>query len=212
MTFTHGHQTSPKASAAVRHAGDPFLWGIPLSAFCCGIFLVALDYLERISGGSFVLAVVLFILVVLATLVMAVLALVRGRFMRAAALLIAPVIVGFPYFSPMLGYEEIALDLMRFHLTKGRYTEVIDKLSPAERASRVVIFPWGAEGLAVTATSEYWLVYDESGQIALPEKERSQDWKDRANKEKGYFSDEKCLAEARRLSGHFYSAAMHCPY
>jgi hypothetical protein len=211
MALTDGHHISPKRSARVRH-GDPLVWGIPLFALCCAILLVVLDYLERISGGSLVLAVVLFILIVLAMLVMAALSLVRGRLMRAAALLIAPVIVALPYFSSMRECEEIGLDLMRFHFTREKYTEAIEKLSPAERASRVVIFPWGAEGLVVGGTNEYWLVYDESGEIALPENERSQAWKERAKKEKGYFSDEKCLAEARRLSGHFYSAAMRCPY
>jgi hypothetical protein len=89
---------------------------------------------------------------------------------------------------------------------------VIDKLPPAERASRVVIFVWGRAGLAVTATSEYWLVYDESGEIALPDEERSQAWKDRANKEEHYFTDERCVVETHHLSGHFYSIANHCPY
>jgi hypothetical protein len=194
---------------------DRFLWRFPLFALGCEIGLAALTYLERISGGSLVLALFLLIFIVLGMLVIAgagIVALFRAKFKRAAALLLAPFIIAAPLLFPILRYEEVAFDLIRFHLTKARYAEVIDKLSPAERASRILFFDWGKEGVAVSASTEYSLVYDESGEIALPIEERSQSWKDRASREKRYFSDENCLAQAYRLSGNYYSALMNCPY
>jgi len=212
MTSVAGDHSSRDAPSSVRPLVDRFLWAFPLLALCCGIGLAALEYLERISGGSLVLALFLLILIVLAMLIMGILALLRGKFKRAVALLLAPFIIAAPLLFPILRYEEVAFDLIRFNFTKARYATVVDKLPPAERASRILFFSWGKEGLAVTATNEYWLVYDESGEIALPVEERSQSWKERAIKEKGYFSDENCLAEAYRLSGHYYSAAVRCPY
>jgi hypothetical protein len=215
MTSIESDPTAESASAIDARSDDRFLWGFPLSALCCVIILAALVYVERISGGSLVLAAFLFVLVLVATLVIAfvgIVALVKGRFKRAAALLLAPFIIASPFLFPTPPYEDVAFDLMRFYLTRAKYDEVIDRLSPTERASRILFFDWGKVGLAVTSTTVYWLVYDESEEIARPVEERSQSWKDRAARERLYFSDEKCLAEARRLTGHYYSAFMSCPY
>lgn len=199
----------------VPPSDDRFLWGFPLFALGCEIFLAALTYLNRIQGGLFFVMLLFLALVVLIMVVIAVVgvvALLRGRFKRAAALLLAPFIIAAPFLFPILRYEDFAFDLIRFNFTKATYAEIVDKLSPAERASRILFFDWGEEGFVSSTGSYYWLVYDESGEITLPVEERSQSWKQRANKEKGYFSDEKCFAKARRLSGHYYSAATRCPY
>src|SRR5262249_896894 len=156
---------------------DAFLWRFPLFALCCEIVLAALDYLERMTGGAFVFAFFLLVWGALGMLISALLgivALVKGKIKRAAALLLAPFIIASPFIFTILPYEDIGFDLVRFHLTRSRYTEVIDALSPSERASRILFFDWGKEGLAVTATTEYWLVYDESGEISLPVEKRSQ--------------------------------------
>jgi hypothetical protein len=215
MTSSESDPVFLRPSAIPRRSVDRFLWGFPVFALGCEVFLAALKYLERING-SFIVTLLYFALVLLIMLAIAlagIIALIGGGYKRAAALLLAPLIVAAPFLFPILRYEEFVFDLIRFHFTKGTYAEVVDKLSPAERASRILFFDWGKEGLAgISGSSEYWLVYDESGEIALMVEERSQAWKDRANKEKGYFSDEKCLAEARRLGGHYYSAAMRCPY
>jgi len=201
-------------SATVHPAVDRFLWGFPLFALCYEIFLAALAYIERISGGSLFLALFFLILIALPMVVVAlvgIVALIRGRFKHAAALLLSPLIIASPFLFPILPYEDFAFDLIRFHLTKARYAEVIDKLSPTERASRILFFDWGTVGLAVTSTTYYWLVYDQSREIARPVEGRSQFWKDRVAREKPYFSEEKCWAEARRLSGYYYSVSMTCP-
>src|SRR5262249_37490886 len=173
-----------------RQSDDTFLWRFPLSALCCEIALAGLDYLEKVSGGSFVLALFLFVWVALAMLIIALLgivALLKGKVRRAASLLLAPFIIASPFIFTILPYENIAFDLIRFHFTKNKYAEVIDRLSPSERAARILFFDWGTVGLAVTSTNQYWLVYDESGEIARPVEERSQSWKDRAAREKLYF-------------------------
>jgi hypothetical protein len=216
VTSVESHPAARQPSAIGGKSDDRFLWGFPLFALCYEVFLAALTYLNRIQGGLFFVMLLFLALVALIMLVIAVVgvvALLRGRFKRAAALLLAPFIIAAPLFLfAILRYEDMAFDLIRFHFTKGTYAEVVDALSPAERASRILFFDWGEEGFAASAGSYYWLVYDESGEIALPVEERSQSWKQRADKEKRYFSDEKCVAKARRLSGHYYSAAMHCPY
>jgi len=215
VTSVESHPATRQPSAIGGTSDDRFLWGFPLFALCCEVFLAALTYLERIRAGSFLVMLLFLALVVVIMLVIAVvgvIALLRGRSKRAATLLLAPFIIATPFLFPVLRYEEFAFDLIRFHFTQGTYAEVVDGLSPAERASRILFFDWGNEGFVASAGSQYWLVYDESGEIALPVEERSQSWKERANKEKRYFSDEKCLAEAHRLSGDYYSAAMRCPY
>jgi hypothetical protein len=196
------------------HGDDRFLWGFPLFAAGCEVFLATLNYLERVNHGTFLVMLLFFALIALGMTVVAfvgIVALIKRRFKRAAALLLAPFIVASPFLLPILPYEDFAFDWLRFLFTKEKYAEVIEQMPSSDRVPRIVFFDWGREGLAVTATSEYWLVYDESGEIALPDKERSQAWKDRAKKEKLYFSDDKCLTVTRRLSGHYYSVATHCP-
>jgi hypothetical protein len=215
MTSIDSGPAIPRPSAISPRSVDRFLWGFPVFALGCEVFLAALKYVERFNG-SFIVTFLFFALIALIILAIALVGIVfllRGRFKNAAALLLAPFIIAAPFLYPILRYEDFVFDFIRFQLTKGTYVEAVDRLSPAERASRILFFGWGNEGLAgISGSSEYWLVYDESGEIALPAGARSQSWKDRANKEKGYFSDEKCLAEAHHLGGHYYSAAMRCPY
>jgi len=207
MTSIEGNQVPRDASIAERRTDDRFLWGYLLFALCCEIILVTLTYVD----SSLVLALYLFVLVVLVMIVgslMGMVALFRQKFRRAAALLLAPVIVASPFLFPIIRLEYEALDLIRFYLNKSQYDAVIEKLSPTERASKVVFFKWGVTGI-LDAASYYWLVYDESGEIALPDEARSQGWKDRVYPEHRLV-DEHCLTSAHRLSGHYYTVAMHC--
>jgi hypothetical protein len=213
MTSIDGDQTPQEAASAPPEPNDAFLWGYPLFALCCEIILATLTYLERTGGSSLILAFLLFIPIALVMIVLAlvgVFSLVRGRFKRAAALLLAPFILFSPFIFPIGPLEYMTLDSMRFYLNKGKYAEVIDKLPPVERASKVVFFYWGVTGF-LSATTDYWLVYDESGEIALPDEERSQAWKDRVYPEQ-HLVDDHCVTSAYRLSGHYYSFAMSCSY
>jgi hypothetical protein len=207
-------ERDPATQEATANSGksDRFLWGFPLFALCSAIVLTISFYLESLGGVWFTLAGgVLFFLVVSATLVMGAVGffdVVRGRFKSAASLLLAPLIVASPFVFPIWPFEFRALDLMRLYLNKGYYDAVIEKIPPAERASKVVFFDWGVTGF-LDAASYYSLVYDESGQIALPDEERSQAWKDRVYPEHRLL-DEYCVTSADHLSGYFYSVVQHC--
>ena len=214
MTSIDGDQPPQEAANAARKSNDAFLWGYPLFALCCEIILTTLTYLERAGGGSLILAFFLFIPIALVMIVVAlvgVFSLVRGRFKRAAALLLAPFILFSPFIFPIGPLEYVTLDLVRFYLSRGKYAEVVDKLPPTERASKVVFFYWGVTGF-LSATTDYWLVYDESGEIALPDEERSQAWKNRVYPEHHFLIDDHCVTSAYRLSGHYYSMKMGCSY
>ena len=101
-------------------------------------------------------------------------ALVSGRFKRAAALLLAPSILSLSFIFPVALLEYRALDLLRFYSTKGHYDGVVERLSPAQRASSILFFEWGTTDL-LEAPSYFWLVYDESGEIELPDQKRSRE-------------------------------------
>jgi hypothetical protein len=211
MTTIERNPTSQHSSAVGGKSDDRFLWGFPLFALCCEIILTLLTYLERLGSGWIILGLVLFFLVVSVMIVVAGFGFVdavRGRFKRAAALLLAPFIVASPFIFPILSSEYRAIELVRLYFNKGYYDAVIAKLPPAERASKVVFFKWGSTGF-LDAASYFWLVYDESGEIALPDEERSQVWKDRVYPEHR-FLDGHCLTSTRHLSGYYYSMVEHC--
>jgi hypothetical protein len=192
---------------------DRFLWGFPLFALCCEIILTILTYLERLGSGWIILALALFFLVVSVMLVVAVIGIadvIRGRFKRAGALLLAPFIVASPFIFPILPLEYRVIELVRLYFNKGHYDAVIEKLPVAERASKVVLFNWGATGFML-ATTDYSLVYDESGEIGLPDEERSQTWKDRVYPQE-HWDVNHCVTSARHLVGHYYSVAIRCSY
>jgi hypothetical protein len=211
VTSIESDPVAQQPSAVGSKSDDRFLWGFPLFALCSVIILTVLTYLERLGAGWSILAAVLFFLVVSIMLVEAVIGfvdLVRGRFKRATALLLAPFIVALPFIFPIWSIEFRAIELMRLYLNKGYYDAAILKLSPAERGSKVVFFKWGVTSF-LDAGSYYSLVYDESGEIALPDEERSQAWKDRVYPEHR-LNDEYCLTSTHHLSGYYYSTVEHC--
>lgn len=214
MTAIDGDQKSQGASNAVRQPDDAYLWGYVLFALGSELILATLAYLESIVGGLLIAA--FFLLFVPLTLIMiivaltGIVALVKGRFKRAAPLLLASFIFVSPFLFPVAVAvpQARAFDLVRFYVNRSQYAEIIDKLPPDERASKVMFFKWGS-----TRTSEYWLVYDESGEVALADAERTQAWKDRVYPEHGgEFTDKECETGAYRLSGHYYSMVVNCTY
>jgi hypothetical protein len=203
------HQASPISG----HPDDRFLWTVPLFALGCEITLAVLTYLERLHGAWLILALVLFVLIVSVMIFVAgigILALAKGRFKRAAALLLAPLIVASPFIFPIVPFEYHGLELLRLYLNKGYYDAVIEKLPAAERASKVVFFDWGATGFMLAAT-DYALVYDESGESALPDEARSQAWNDRVYPQE-HWDVNHCVTSAHHLIGHYYSVAIRCAY
>lgn len=213
MTSIESDAPSQQASAIGGLSDDRFLWVVPLLALCSVITLTIFTYLDRLSGDWLILAFVLFVpLVSLMILVggMGIVALFKGRFKRAAALLLAPLMVAAPFIFPIMSFEYDALDLLRLYLNKGYYDAAIEKLPAAERASKVVLFQWGATGFMLAAT-DYALVYDESGEIALTDEERSQAWNDRVYPQE-HWDVNHCVTSARHLTGHYYSVAIRCSY
>jgi hypothetical protein len=197
--------------SSVRQPDDAFAWGYPLFALCYEIILATLRYFDRI-GETLGFAIYLSIpvtAIMLAVAIMGVSALIGGRFKRAAALLLAPSILVLPLKFPIAPLEYRALDLLRFYLTKGHYDGVVEALSPAQRVSSVLFFPWGMTD-PFEAPSYYWLVYDQSGEIALPDQRRSREWKRRIPPEPRRLGDEDCPTSSYHLSGHYYSVVMHC--
>src|SRR5215470_12614734 len=140
MTSIKRDRATQLASATGGASDDRFLWGFPLFALCCEITLFTLTYLERLGAGWLILAGVLFFPVVSLMVVVAAIGVfdvVRERFRRAAALLLAPFIFVSPLVSPIWAFQFRAVELVRLHLNKGHYDAVIEKLPPAERASKV---------------------------------------------------------------------------
>jgi hypothetical protein len=213
VTSIESDPVARQPSAIGGQSDDRFLWRFPLFALGCEITLAVLTYLERLNGDWLILAWVLFVVVVSVVIFVAgfgIVALVRGRFKRAATLLLAPLIIASPFIFPLTPFEYRGLDLLRLYLNKGYYDAVIEKLPAAERASKVVFFDWGATGFMLAPT-EYSLVYDESGEIALPHEERSQAWNDRVYPQE-HWDVNHCVASARHLTGHYYSAVIDCSY
>jgi hypothetical protein len=197
--------------SSVRQPDDAFAWRYLLFALGCEVILATLRYFDRI-GDTLGFAIYLSIpvtAVMLAVAIMGVNALTSGRFKRAVALLLAPSILLLPLIFPVVPLEYRALDLFRFYLTKRHYDEVVETVSPAQRVSSVLFFQWGTSDLFETP-SYYWLVYDQSGEIALPDQVRSREWKRRLPAEPRRLGDEHCPTSSYHLSGHYYSVAMHC--
>jgi len=189
---------------------NSFSWGYSLSAFLLVVVLLFFSYV-----GVFLLDWVLFFVTALFLIVLLLMGLVaffRQRFKRAAALLVAPLIF-IPIYLLNLGSMPLfAVDLIRFYYHLEEYTAAIDALPAAERASRLIIFEWGSKGWAFAGTY-YAIVYDESDEIELPELARSDNWVERARREKNSFiGDKDCKTSAYRLRGHFYKAVTSCPF
>jgi hypothetical protein len=209
------HRTPAEASDIARKHGDVFghrpddrfLWKYLVFAICGAAVLVILIYVDP----SLVLAFYAFVLIALVLfvgLLIGIVALFTQKFRRAAALLLAPLIIAVPFLFPVHPPEYRVFDLVRFYLNKTRYDTVIEQLPPAERSTKVIFFKWAVTGILDVA-SYYWLVYDESGEIAVPDEERSQAWKDRVDPEYRLV-DPHCLTSTQHMSGHYYLVVMHC--
>jgi hypothetical protein len=213
VTSIESDPATQEASANGGKSEDRFLWGWPIFALGSEIGITIVWYLERLGGGWLILAGVLFVLVVSVMVFVAgigFLDLVRGRFKRGASLLLAPCIIASPFIFPIWPLEGRAIELIRLYLNKGYYDAVIEKIPPAERASKVVFFDWGATGFMLAPT-DYSLVYDESGEIALPDEERSDAWRDKVNSQE-HWERHHCVTSAYHLAGHYYSVAIDCSY
>lgn len=131
--------------------------------------------------------------------------LVRRRFRRVASALAGmAVLLGCFYVSP-LGPGLFRLDYLRLMYWRQHYLEQVEQSRAAP--PRLATFPWGATGGVLLGMLIYWLVYDESGEIARPTADRSPAWRARAAAELPFFAgaSSNCRErEVRHLDGHFH--------
>jgi hypothetical protein len=214
MTTTDGDRAGDRTSGAASGSHDSFRWRYPLSMVACVMALATSAYLERFYGfWSFVCSLLLFLTLVLYGLVLlflGIVALFRARVKRALAFVLGPMVVVLLVVLHLQWILRVPLDLVQFYYHRGEYEAVIDQMSPTKRASTVVFFDWGDEGGALASLIIYWLVYDESGEIALSDAERTQAWKDRVYPERGEVDGAKCRTAVYRLSGHYYAVTATC--
>jgi energy-coupling factor transporter transmembrane protein EcfT len=174
-------------------------------------------YLDRLHGFwgflSFLSSLLLLLTIMLYGLVLlflGIVALFRARVKRALAFVLGPVVVVLLFVLHLQWLLRVPLDLLQFYYHRSEYEAVIDEMTPSQRASKVLFFGWGDEGGPTTGPIFYWLVYDESGEIALSDAERTQAWKDRVYPERGEVDGAKCRTAVYRLSGHYYAVTATC--
>jgi predicted membrane channel-forming protein YqfA (hemolysin III family) len=132
-----------------------------------------------------------------------------GRSFRRAASALAgmAVLLGCFAVSP-LGPGAFRLDSWRLAYAKNHYLEQVRQ---SGATPRFVAFPWGATGGVMSGALFYWLVYDESGEIARPV-DRSPAWRERAAAELPFFANPRDCREreVRHLDGHFHVLIVAC--
>jgi hypothetical protein len=108
--------------------------------------------------------------------------------------------------------------LVQFELSKSNYLAQVDALPAAASAPRLKLWDWGSTGGVAVVRVQYFLVYDDSDQIALPPESRSSDWKIAATKGRAFTAiidpppmpvDHSCTGgctSVTKLDGHFYLA------
>jgi hypothetical protein len=123
------------------------------------------------------------------------------RWRRVASILIGPpVMIGFALLLMSIGLDPTWL---RFEMKKPEYLR--DLAQRRSHDPRMAQWHWGDTGLAITASATYTIVFDESGQIALPSEQRSNGWRVRADRaEITSLLDPEHLGGVRKLDEHFY--------
>ena len=217
MTSIESGRASDRTSGTASVSPDTFRCRYPLSMLACVMALVTSAYLERFGGlwgfllffGSLLLLLTI-VLYGLVLLFLGIVAVFRARVKRALAYVLGPIVIVLLFVLHLQWMLRVPLDLLQFYYHRSEYEAAIDKMSPSQRASTVVFFDWGDEGDATTGPIIYWLVYDESGEIALSHAERTQAWKDRVYPERGEVDGAKCRRAVYRLSGHYYAVTAIC--
>ena len=109
-------------------------------------------------------------------------------------LLVAALNFGFVW---RVGHQ--ASEYVHFFVMRPIYLREISKL-PADEP-RLVVYNWG--GLLLM--DSHGVAYDESDEIALPERERSEAWKKRAHR-----TDAECVIGDTPVGNHFYLVGLDC--
>jgi hypothetical protein len=130
------------------------------------------------------------------------------RWRRVISVLVAPVAAG----ALLVAADAAGVNPQRIRLELGRrrYVDEIAKLTQTGEPS-LKLFDWGQSGGAGVNSLIDTLVYDESDEIALPTKERSAAWRDRAGQLCPgtpmcalLWPNAERLTIVKKIDGHFY--------
>jgi len=127
--------------------------------------------------------------------------LVARRWRRIISIFVGPPIA----FIFVLALSRAGYDLtwLRFEARKEEYMRELAQYPSYE--PRMKQWHWGDRGFAITASSTYTIVFDESDEIALPPEHRSNGWRLRADRaDVTSLLQAEYLRSIRKLSGHFY--------
>jgi hypothetical protein len=207
-------------------AGDPpkrdrFSWAYTLWTAAVAVLIFYGNELDRVFNLYVFLIPILGIpaLILLIALIVSVgTNAFAGRWRRMLSIAAAPVLVGSILF--LMLRNGMNAEWVRFELGKPGYLREVSKLPAPENGSRFKVWGWGSTGGAAVANIDSFLVYDESDQVGLPLRSRSEDWKrtaDQAAKSVNGFSatmhPESYTTDidgylkqidVRRLDSHFY--------
>jgi hypothetical protein len=181
---------------------------------------VAVSYLGAHGAIGFIsgMLLVLFGLVLYAALLSVYLVLLwiflRGkRYARAISVLLGTIILGviLTNWSSFLRQAYSTIDLVRFHLTRSHYLNVVER-TPTENAPKLIFFDWGWSGHFLSATVFYALVYDETDEIARPANQRTASWNEKASKQSRVATvyESRCQSKVAHVEGHFYLVTTVC--
>jgi hypothetical protein len=90
-------------------------------------------------------------------------------------------------------------DYVHFYVMRPIYLSEISRLSTGE--PRLMVVNWG--GLLPMVS--HGVAFDESDELALPARERSEAWKKRAQR-----TDAECVYAHTPVGGHFYLVSLDC--
>jgi Kef-type K+ transport system membrane component KefB len=175
--------------------------------FLCGAFFLLCASSSEIEmiyeSGFLVIPVILLLaLVILGWLVTALaFHMIGRRWRRVLSVLAGPPVA----FLLIVAWSHTGYDLtwLRFEAKKAGYVADLPQARSFE--PRMQWWHWGDNGFVITATKSYSIVFDESDEIALPPKQRSNGWRVRADHaDIAELIEEEHLGAIRKLDGHFY--------
>lgn len=161
----------------------------------------------RLQAAALLVMLLSTLVVGLALLASLSLNLPRRRWKRVLSLLAAPFVVFALFWT--LGSAGIDARHARFELNKPYYLEQIATLP--ENTPRFKVFEWGEVGGPAVQNGFFFIVYDESDEIALPAEQRSSDWRARSKPSchlpcatPKQSSEGPTVIEVTRMAEHFY--------
>jgi hypothetical protein len=136
---------------------------------------------------------------------------IKWRWRRLVSLVAAP-FAAWALLS-LVAWAGLTPQRIRFEWGRSFYAEEVARM-PAGEGARFKTWDWGGTGGVAVANIFYTLVYDESGEIALPLSRRSEAWKRRVGASTPMFSEPlegTPVVTVEKLTGHFYMVTVVYP-